>query len=112
MLPGDSKMDQVLISWKRLLIFLIGGIFVACLSLFEAGVGHGTYLPASIFFPWATLLLRFSAKISMIGWCLFALIQWPLYSLWIDIFEERKKVIVASAIGHMAAAVASVVSMH
>tara|TARA_R110002124_G_scaffold115746_5_gene271729 strand:- start:357 stop:650 length:294 start_codon:yes stop_codon:yes gene_type:complete len=48
-------------------------------TIFFAGGGHGTYIPAKVVFPFTMLLTKLNNEINLIGIFL-ALIQIPIYS--------------------------------
>ena len=49
-------------------------------TIFFAGGGHGTYIPAKIIFPFTMLLAKLNDEINFIGFIL-ALIQIPIYNI-------------------------------
>jgi hypothetical protein len=58
-------------------------------TIFFAGGGHGTYIPAKIIFPFTMLLANLINEINFIGFIL-ALIQIPFYS-WILMNKPKWK---------------------
>jgi hypothetical protein len=56
------------------------GILFLLLSVFAAGAGHGTYLPAKILFPFAMLASVFGHSITL-PYVVLALVQFPVYGL-------------------------------
>jgi hypothetical protein len=48
-------------------------------TIFFAGGGHGTYIPAKIIFPFTMLLAKLTNEINFIG-IILALIQIPIYN--------------------------------
>ena len=54
-------------------------ILCLLLTIFFAGGGHGSYIPAKIIFPFTMLLAKLNNEISFIGFIL-AIIQIPFYN--------------------------------
>ena len=83
-------MNEAPISWLRAGLALGVGLLLMYGSALIAGGGHGSYLPAKVFFPYTMLLTAWSDdSISPFGLVVAAL-QMPLYSMFVDIGKRRK----------------------
>jgi hypothetical protein len=90
------------ISWFRLAGSLVIGAIAAYLCLSGIEAGHKNLVPAVTLFPWAMLLLGLWNTMPLIGLFIIAIVQWPLYSIYLDCFEERKVLIMGLAFVHIA----------
>ena len=78
--PKECEMSRY--RWLSLLVWTLSGIGVGSVTLWLAvmfaGGGHGTYLPAAIFFPYTMLSTLLTRQISIpaIG---LAILQFPVY---------------------------------
>ena len=75
------------------------GMFVAVVA---AGGGHGTYIPATVFFPYAMGIADLHEQIGVIP-ILMALLQFPIYGLALGSFN-KKVVLILLLLTHSAAA--------
>ncbi|EAQ50878.1 hypothetical protein MED217_15085 [Leeuwenhoekiella blandensis MED217] len=55
-------------------------ILLLFLTIFLAGGGHGTYIPAKLIYPFTMLIAEFKNEIGIVG-ILIAIIQIPTYAL-------------------------------
>jgi hypothetical protein len=77
-------------SWLRASLLLGVGLLLLYGSAMIAGGGHGSYLPAKLFFPFTMLLTAWSGdSISPLG-LVVAVLQMPVYSVLVDIGRRRK----------------------
>jgi len=60
-------------------------------AVFAAGGGHGTYLPARIFFPYTMLSTHFSNDTITNPSIIFALIQIPFYGVLLSVAEQKSE---------------------
>jgi hypothetical protein len=66
------------------------GVLPFCLALVSAGAGHGHYLAAWLFFPWAMLIGLADGSIGVVAVSV-ALVQFPLYGLAIGYCGQKGK---------------------
>lgn len=55
-------------------------ILLLVLTIFLMGGGHGTYVPAKLFYPFSMIIAGFTNKIGVLATIL-AIVQIPIYSL-------------------------------
>ncbi|MFI2742752.1 hypothetical protein ACG2LH_08435 [Zhouia sp. PK063] len=64
----------------KIVTTIIITILLLFLTIFLAGGGHGTYIPAKLIYPFTMLIAEFKHKIGIVG-IILAVIQIPTYAL-------------------------------
>jgi hypothetical protein len=100
------------IRWSRVLAGLVAGLAAIVFSISVTGGGHGSYLPAKVFFPYTMLLTAWSGDSINLWGGLVALVEWPLYAWLAEVGRSRgwtRKVVGALIASHVMVFIAAIV---
>lgn len=67
-------------SWWTVAVPVLTGALLLAIAISAAGGGHGSYLPARIFFPYTMILSSVGERIGPVGVAL-AVVQYPAYGM-------------------------------
>ena len=109
--PEDTPVSLLSPFWRTVRLSMIVGSVAVVVSVFLAGGGHGSYVPAALCFPWTMLSTLANQEITD-PFAYLALVQFPLYGTLIGAARTATRrphlatiVVVVIAAAHVLAAI-------